>query len=147
LGMFGGAKLLGKTNVWIGDTRQLPPVVALSDDKVNRKNYGALVDGLKALSETASMPIFQLTETHRLTDRAANYSGVFYKNSLNSRAKKDIRLSYSEMNNDFAKLFNPNGGPTLIKTDLKAGEFKPNNALKLSTDIVKHLLATNEKLH
>ena len=147
LGMFGGAKLLGKKNIWIGDTRQLPPVVSLSDDKVSRKNYGALVDGLKALSETASMPIFQLTETHRLTDRAAKYSGLFYKDSLNSRAEKDIRLSYSEMDIDFGKLFNPNGGPTLIKTDLKAGEFKPTNALKLATDIVKHLLETNEKLH
>ncbi|TVQ43429.1 MAG: DUF2075 domain-containing protein [Saprospirales bacterium] len=147
LGMFGGAKLLGKKNIWIGDTRQLPPVVSLSDDKVSRKNYGALVDGLKALSETASMPIFQLTETHRLTDRAAKYSGLFYKDSLNSRAKKDIRLSYSEMDIDFGRFFNPKGGPTLIKTDLKAGEFKPTNALKLATDIVKHLLETNEKLH
>lgn len=147
LGMFGGAKLLGKKNIWIGDTRQLPPVVSLSDDKVSRKNYGALVDGLKALSETASIPIFQLTETHRLTDRAAEYSGFFYKGSLNSRAKKDIRLSYSEMDIDFGRFFNPNGGPTLIKTDLKAGEFKPTNALKLATDIVKHLLETNEKLH
>lgn len=147
LGMFGGAKLLGKKNIWIGDTRQLPPVVSLSDDKVSRKNYGALVDGLKALSETASLLIFQLTETHRLTDRAVKYSGVFYKDSLNSRAKKDIRLSYSEMDTDFGKLFNPNGGPTLIKTDLKAGEFKPTNALKLTTDVVKHLLETNEKLH
>jgi rRNA-processing protein FCF1 len=147
LGMFGGAKLLGKKNIWIGDTRQLPPVVSLSDDKVSRKNYGALVDGLKALSETASLPIFQLTETHRLTDRAAKYSGVFYKDSLNSRAKKDIRLSYTEMDIDFGKFFNSNGGPTLIKTDLKAGEFKPTNVLKLVTDIVKHLLETNEKLH
>ncbi len=147
LGMFGGAKLLGKKNIWIGDTRQLPPVVSLSDDKVSRKNYGALVDGLKALSETASMPIFQLTETHRLTDRGAKYSGLFYKDSLNSRAKKDIRLSYSEMDIDFGRFFNPNGGPTLIKADLKAGEFKPTNALKLATDIVKHLLETNEKLH
>ncbi|WP_428090828.1 PIN domain-containing protein [Candidatus Pollutiaquabacter sp.] len=147
LGMFGGAKLLGKKNIWIGDTRQLPPVVSLSDDKVSRKNYGALVDGLKALSETASMPIFQLTETHRLTDRAAKYSGFFYKDSLNSRAKKDIRLSYSEMDIDFGRLFNPKGGPTLIKTDLKAGEFKPTNALKLATEIVKHLFETNEKLH
>jgi len=147
LGMFGGAKLLGKKNIWIGDTRQLPPVVSLSDDKVSRKNYGALVDGLKALSETASMPIFQLTETHRLTDRGAKYSGLFYKDNLNSRAKKDIRLSYSEMDIDFGRFFNPNGGPTLIKTDLKAGEFKPTNALKLATDIVKHLLETNEKLH
>jgi DNA replication ATP-dependent helicase Dna2 len=147
LGMFGGAKLLGKKNIWIGDTKQLPPVVALSDDKVNRKNYGALVDGLKALSDNASIPIFQLTETHRLTDRAANYTGVFYKNNLNSRAKKDIRLSFPKMNFECGKLFNPKGGPTLIKTDLKVGDFKPNNVLKLATDIVKHLLTVDEKLH
>ncbi len=146
LGMFGGAKLLGKKNIWIGDTKQLPPVVALSDDKVSRKNYGALVDGLKAISETASLPIFQLTETHRLTERAANYSGIFYKNSLKSKAK-GIRLSYSEMNLDYGKLFNPYGGSTLIKTDLKAGDFKPNNALKLATELVQHLLKINEKLH
>ena len=146
LGMFGGAKLLGKKNIWIGDTKQLPPVVALSDDKVSRKNYGALVDGLKAISETASLPIFQLTETHRLTERAANYSGIFYKNSLKSKAK-GIRLSYSEMNLDYGKLFNPYGGSTLIKTDLKAGDFKPNNALRLATELVQHLLKTNEKLH
>ena len=146
LGMFGGAKLLGKKNIWIGDTKQLPPVVALSDDKVNRKNYGALVDGLKAISETASLPIFQLTETHRLTERAANYSGIFYKNNLKSRAK-GIRLTFSEMNLDYGKLFNPYGGSTLIKTDLKAGDFKPNNALKLATELVQHLLKTNEKLY
>ena len=147
LGMFGGAMLLGKKNIWIGDTRQLPPVVALSDDAVSRKNYGALVDGLKALSETASLPIFQLTETYRLTDRAANYTGVFYKNSLKSKERKDIRLTYSEIDSEFIKLFNPKGGPTLIKMDLKAGEFKPQNAINLATDIVKHLLEINEKLH
>ncbi|TDK43347.1 AAA domain-containing protein [Algoriphagus formosus] len=147
LGMFGGAKLLGKKNIWIGDTKQLPPVVALSDDKVNRKNYGALVDGLKALSDNASMPIFQLTETHRLTDRGANYTGIFYKDSLKSRAKKDIRLSFPEINFECSKLFNPNGGPTLIKTDLKLGDFKPENALQLTTDIVRHLLIADEKLH
>jgi DNA replication ATP-dependent helicase Dna2 len=147
LGMFGGAKLLGKKNIWIGDTRQLPPVVAINDDKVSRKNYGALVDGLKALTETASLPIFQIAQTYRLTNRAANYSGIFYKKILNSRAKKNIRLSYSEMDSDIGRLFNPEGGPTLIKTDLNAGEFKPNNALKLATEIVKHLLEVNEKLH
>ncbi len=147
LGMFGGAKLLGKKNIWIGDTKQLPPVVALSDDKVNRKNYGALVDGLKALSDNASMPIFQLTETHRLTDRAASYTSLFYKGSLNSRAKKDIRLSFSETAFDIRKYFNPQGGPTLIKTDLKVGDFKPKQALKLATELVMHLLSTNEKLH
>lgn len=147
LGMFGGVKLLGKKNIWIGDTKQLPPVVALSDDKVNRKNYGALVDGLKALSDNASMPIFQLTETHRLTDRAASYTSLFYKGSLNSRAKKDIRLSFDETTFDIRKYFNSQGGPTLIKTDLKVGDYKPKQALKLATELVMHLLSTNEKMH
>lgn len=147
LGMFGGAKLLGKKNIWIGDTKQLPPVVALSDDKVNRKNYGALVDGLKALSDNASMPIFQLTDTHRLTERAASYTSIFYKGSLNSRAKKDIRLSFDETAFDIRKYFNSQGGPTLIKTDLKVGDYKPKQALKLATELVMHLLSTNEKLH
>jgi signal recognition particle receptor subunit beta len=147
LGMFGGAKLLGKKNIWIGDTKQLPPVVSLSDDKVNRKNFGALVDGLKALSDNASMPIFQLTETHRLTVRAASYTSLFYKGSLNSCAKKDIRLSFSEIAFDIRKYFNTQGGPTLIKTDFKVGDFKPQNALRLTTELVKHLLSTNEKLH
>lgn len=147
LGMFGGAKLLGKKNIWIGDTKQLPPVVALSDDKVNRKNYGALVDGLKALSVNASIPVFQLTETHRLTERAASYTSLFYKGSLNSRAKKDIRLSFDETAFDIRKYFNSQGGPTLIKTDLKVGDFKPSQALKLATELVMHLLSANEKLH
>ena len=138
---------MGKKNIWIGDTKQLPPVVTLSDDKVNRKNYGALVDGLKALSDNASIPIFQLTETHRLTDRASDYTGTFYKDNLKSRAKKDIRLSYQDMNYEFGKFFHPKGGPTLIKTNLKVGDYKPANALKLTTELVKHLLTINDKIH
>ena len=147
LAMFAAAKLLGKKNIWIGDTNQLPPVVILNSDKVNRKNYGALIDGLKALSENSSVPIFQLTETHRLSERGANYSGIFYKDSLKSKSKKDIRLSFEELSDGAGKYFNPKGGPTLIKTDLPIGDFKPKSALILSTELIKHLLSANEKLH
>ena len=145
--MFAGAKLLGKKNIWIGDTKQLPPVVALSDDKVSRKNYGALVEGLKALADNASLPIFQLIETHRLTERGANYTGLFYKGSLKSKSRKDIRLTFDELFEEAGKYLNPKGGPTLIKTDLPIGDYRPKNALRLSTEIVKHLLSLNEKLH
>lgn len=147
LGMLAGAKLLGKKNIWIGDTKQLPPVVAISDDKVRRKNYGALVDGLKALSDNASIPIFQLTESYRLTERAATFTGIFYNGSLKSKSKKDIRLNFNELFQDVGKYFNPKGGPTLIKTDLPIGDFKPKNALILTTEIVKHLLSLPETLH
>ena len=39
LAMFAAAKLLGKKNIWIGDTKQLPPIIATNSDKVSKKNY------------------------------------------------------------------------------------------------------------
>jgi DNA replication ATP-dependent helicase Dna2 len=147
LAMFGAAKLLGKKNIWIGDTKQLPPVVAINEDKVSKKNYGFLVDGLKALSDTSSVPIFQLTETYRLPNRGTNYTGLFYNNTLKSRAKKDVRLSFPEIPNDINNFFNPEGGSTLIKTDLEVGNKKPKNALEIARLLVSHLLMVNEDIH
>jgi len=147
LAMFGAAKLLGKKNIWIGDTKQLPPVVAINEDKVSKKNYDILVDGLKALSDTSSVPIFQLTETYRLPNRGSDYTGLFYNNSLKSKAKKDIRLSFPEIPNDVNVFFNPQGGSTLIKTDLEVGNKKPKNALEIAKFLVAHLLTVNENLH
>ena len=147
LAMFGAAKLLGKKNIWIGDTKQLPPVVAINEDKVSKKNYAILVDGLKALSDTSSVPIFQLTETYRLPNRGSDYTGLFYNNSLKSKAKTDIRLSFPELPNDVNVFFNPQGGSTLIKTDLEVGNKKPKNALEIAKLLVAHLLTVNENLH
>lgn len=146
LAMFGAAKLLGKKNIWIGDTRQLPPVVEINEDKVSKKNYGFLVDGLKALSNTPSIPIYQLIETYRLPKRGSDYTGIFYNNSLKSKAK-DIRLSYPEMPNDVGVFFNPQGGSTLIKIDLEVGNKKPRNALEIAKLLVINLLAVKEKVH
>jgi hypothetical protein len=146
LAMFPAAKILGNKNIWIGDTKQLPPVIAINEDKINKKNCGALVDGLKTLSNTASLPVYQLTETHRLTERAAGYTGLFYNNRLESKAR-NVRLQYTEMSYECGKFFNSQGGPSLIKTDLDVGDMKPINALAIAVKLVKQLLSTNEKLH
>lgn len=147
LAMFGAAKLLGKKNIWIGDTKQLPPVVAINDDKVSKKNYDFLVDGLKALSDTSSIPIFQLTETYRLPKRGSDYTGIFYNNSLKSRAKTEIRLSFPEIPDDINVFFNPQGGSTLIKADLEVGNKKPSTAIEIARILVAHLLKVKENLH
>ncbi len=147
LAMFGLAKLLGKKNIWIGDTNQLPPVVAINEDKVNKKNYEFLVDGLKALSDTSSIPIYQLTQTYRLPARGANYTGLFYHNSLKSKTKTDIRLTFPEIPNDVNVFFNSQGGSTLIKTDLEIGNKKPSNAIEIAKLLVAHLLKVHETLH
>jgi len=147
LAMFGAAKLLGKKNIWIGDTKQLPPVVAINEDKVIKKNYSFLVNGLKTLSNTSSVPIYQLTETYRLSNRGADYTGLFYNNSLKSKAKMNIRQTFPEMPSNVNVFFNPKGGSTLIKTDLKVGDRKPFHALNLAKLLVAHLLKVNETLH
>lgn len=147
LAMFGAAKLLGKKNIWIGDTKQLPPVVAINEDKVSKKNYAFLIDGLKTLSDTSPVPIFQLTETYRLPNRGTNFTGLFYNNTLISRAKIDTRLSFPEIPDDINVIFNPQGGPTLLKTDLEVGNKKPKNALEIAKMLVSHLYKVNEDLH
>ena len=147
LAMFAGGCLLGKKNIWIGDTKQLPPIVTLGEDKVNRKNYGALVDGLKALSDNTVLPIFQLTESYRLTERATNYSGFFYRDSLKSKSKKNIRLNFPELVEGPGKYLHPKGGPTLIKIPLPIGDLKPSGGLQMVTELVMHLLDINEDLH
>lgn len=145
LAMFGGAKLLGKRNLWIGDTKQLPPVVVISEDKIKRKNYGALIDGLRALSENASLPIFQLTATHRLSERAAKYTSIFYNGSLQSKSKWN-HLSLLPLT-DTSEYFHPHGGPALLMADLPVGEFSPKPALILATRLVYNLLSANETAH
>lgn len=139
LGMFAVAKILGLKNILIGDTKQLPPVTAISEDVLNRNEYWDLVDGLKALSNANIFPYFQLTETYRLPQRAANYTSVFYNNSLKSKVKK-VRQINTELPSDIGKLFNSWGGPTLIKTNLPIGELKPRNAMLIATEIVAYLL-------
>ena len=147
LSMLGIAKLLGKKNIWIGDTKQLPPVVTINEDKISKKNYNFLVNGLKTLSDMDTIPIYQLTATYRLPQRAAEYTGIFYNNNLLSKAKTDIRLYFPEMPSSVGKFFHPQGGSTLIKTDLEIGDKKPKNALQIATILVTQLLKVNEKLH
>ncbi len=147
LAMFAAAKILGEKNIWIGDTKQMPPIVILNEDKIKRKNYGFLIDGLKSLSNDNSTPIYQLTETFRLPERGAQYTGIFYRNTIKSKTNSDIKLSFPEIPENINKVFHPKGGPTLIKTDLEVGNRKPSNAIELTKMLVTHLLKVKENLH
>ncbi|HMN05684.1 MAG TPA: AAA domain-containing protein [Flavobacteriales bacterium] len=145
LGMLGAARLLGGKNLWIGDVRQLPPVVTMNEDKVERAKVGPLVDGLHSLSSCGSIPVFQLTETHRLTERAARYTGLFYYGTL--RSKNTNGAHYSDMRIDVGRYFHPAGGPTLLKVGLDVGDRSARNAHPFVLEILSHLLDVEEPLH
>jgi len=145
LAMFACTKLLGKNVIWIGDPYQLPPVTILNSDIIKTKGLIHLINGLQTVCNNLALPSFVLTETYRLTDRAATYTGIFYRGKLQSKSAQDIRLSFPELHFEIGKYFHTLGGPTLIKTTMPTGDSTPEFAIQLVVAILSQLMKVKEK--
>lgn len=133
LPMIATSKKLGSKVVWIGDQKQLAPIVKTSEDKINTCGWGPIVKGFDTICNNILMPTFMLSDTFRLTKRSAIFTGIFYNNELNSVAKIDeVKTSLPELN----KL----GGPSLLDLELKIGDKKPENALNAVYDLTERIL-------
>jgi len=140
LSMFAASKKMGKKNLWVGDIHQLRPIISLNGDRVKLNNYQTMIDGLKVLADNSSFPIYQLTKTYRFSQRSANYTGIFYKGTLNAVNSKNSPILPS-----MSKIFSGEGGPTLILTDMISGDYKPEFAIMLSAYIVGCILNDDKK--
>jgi hypothetical protein len=140
------SKILGKKTIWVGDCKQLAPIILLNEDRINAKNWQLLSDGFLAMTEYSTKPSYQLTDSYRLTDRATQYTGCFYNNTLKSKVDSSIRVSYPEIPTEIGKFFNPQGGPTLLKTDLPIGETTPQTAIMLTAVLIANLLQIKKSL-
>ncbi|MDR2065230.1 MAG: AAA family ATPase [Prevotellaceae bacterium] len=141
------SKILGKKTVWVGDAKQLAPIIMLNGDRITSKRWNLLSDGFLAVTEYGTDPLYQLTESYRLPERATRYTGCFYKNTLKSKIESPTYFGYPGMYPDFVKFFNPAGGPTLIKTDLPVGETAPRSAIMIAERLVAALLKADKKPH
>lgn len=135
LPMFAASRKIGKKNLWVGDNHQLPPIVILNQDRIKFCNYKPLVEGLKLLADNSSSPIYQLTTTYRFGQRSANYTGVFYNDSLVSFESKRFNDLPS-----MCKILSNEGGPTLILTDMPSGDSTPQFATYMASYIVASIL-------
>lgn len=135
LPMFAASRKIGKKNLRIGDIHQLPPIVILNQDRIKFCNYKPLVEGLKLLADNSSSPIYQLTTTYRFGQRSANYTGVFYNDSLVSNESKRFNDLPS-----MCKILSNKGGPTLILTDMPSGDSTPQFATYMASYIVASIL-------
>lgn len=140
LAMFAACKKIGKNNLWVGDIHQLSPIVSLNGDRVKFCNYQKMIDGLSLLADNSSSPIYQLTTTYRFGQRAADYTGIFYNDSL--VAKHDE--SYSDLPS-MSRILSKDGGPTLVLTDMHPGDYTPEFAAMLAAFIVGSVLHDNKK--
>lgn len=139
LAMFAASRKMGKKNLWVGDTHQLSPIVILNGDIIKREGYAPLVNGLQLLSENSSSPIYQLTKTYRLGKRTAQYTGLFYNDSLIAADSKE----YYDIPS-MCKVLCKEGGPTLILTDMPSGDNTPQFAIMMATFIVSNILNDNK---
>ena len=139
LPMIGATKMLGAKTLFVGDIKQLPPVVQLKNSKITERNYSGLIEGLRTITESSIYPTYQLTESYRLTDRGTKYTGEFYDQSLKSRSDNQIVDSYGSF------FLNNNGGPTLLKTDMEIGDLKDETLLKLTLAVVDYIHKQDKK--
>lgn len=139
LPMIGAARMLGAKCIFVGDIKQLPPVVQLRETKIRERNYSGLVEGLKTITESSIYPSYQLTESYRLTNRGAMYTGLFYGNTLISRSDTQTFDSFG------AFFLCPNGGPTLLKTDMEIGDLRDEALLNLALSVVAYIHQQDKK--
>lgn len=133
LPMIAASKKMGNKVVWIGDQKQLAPVVKTNEDKINKFGWSPIVKGFDTLCNNIIMPTFMLSDTFRLTKRGADFTGIFYNNELNSVSEIDeVNTSLQELNRQ--------GGPSLLDLRLKVGDKKPENALHAVYNLTERIL-------
>lgn len=129
------AKRLGKKAIWVGDINQMPPISLLSENRIKKEGYIHLIEGLKTVVQSFPYALFQLTTTYRLGPRGAQFTGIFYNNTLQSAAPDT--------------LFDANtiDGPIIIKMPLPIGDSTPRSAIdKAITIIQKHIHTKNKEI-
>lgn len=137
--MFAASRKIGKRNLWVGDIHQLSPIVILNGNRITIGGYKHLIEGLKLLADNSISPIYQLATAHRFGQRAANYTGVFYNDSLVAKESP----KYNDLPSMF-KILSKDGGPTLVLTDMPSGDCTPQFAIYIATFIVDNIVKDNK---
>lgn len=120
---------LGKKVVWIGDQKQLSPIVAINEDVISDKNWLKVINGFDTLCNSQRLNSYLLCDTFRLMPRAAECTGIFYNNNLKSVSEiVDVPLQIPYINSK--------GGPSIIDLKLETGNKAPDNAFERIIEVV-----------
>lgn len=125
--MLAAANMLGKKNLWVGDVCQMPPIVKTTKDRIRKQGYEPLIDGLDTLTVSNKFKTYQLSDTYRLGERAATFTGLFYNGSLKSMSDGDyIQVDQKD-------------GPILVPMELPIGDPAPIEAIQKAVAIASDI--------
>lgn len=148
LPMFAVAKQLGKKVLYIGDIRQLPPVMQMNTDKITRCGWQKLANGFQTICEQTHIPNYMLSTSYRLPARATEYTSIFYNGHLHSSEKAYASAAPPDTVGNVIVQFNlpKKGGPILLKTDLPIGDRTPDTACALVEKLISGVMASTPKV-
>ena len=99
-------KSLGTKCLIVGDPMQLPPIVANNRKSIYKSfNANTQIEGLLTYALGTDIKSYRITTTFRLTERAAELTGIFYNNRFKS-VKQEV-LSFDKIK---SPLFPNEGG-------------------------------------
>lgn len=133
LTMLAAANMLGRKNIWIGDVCQMPPVVKTTKDRIRKQGYEPLIDGFDTLTVSNKFKTFQLSDTYRLGERAATFTGLFYRGNLKSIS-----------NNKYIPIEQLDG-PIIVRMELPVGDPTPTMAIQKAVAIASDILSKDNK--
>lgn len=105
-------KQLGKKCLIVGDPKQLPPIVKLSNPLYKAWNINTQVEGLKTFVLGSDIKAYRIVTTFRLTEKSAALTKIFYGNRFVSVKKK-----YEDFSSASLSLFPNEGGAIYYYTN------------------------------
>lgn len=129
-----------KRFVFVGDHKQLPPVV-LSKSVLDETSYSVFSKLILQSPETSVM----LSETYRMNQWLAHWpSKQYYQSNLVSTGKnKQRRLSLNNESKQFSEIFSNNHPFTFIPSPGLNTRTHSDNEAKLVTDLIKYASTAN----
>ena len=131
--MVASCKNLGKKVIWIGDQKQLPPIVSISEETIIRKDYANLINGFQTLCDNFDMPSYMLVDTFRLQSRSAELTSVFYDVPL-------VSVSTTELTNTTLPFIDKRGGTSIIEKEMPNGEKADRGCCNDVVELIGQLL-------
>ena len=141
LGMIAACKNLGKKVLWIGDQKQMQPIILLSDETIIRNDYYMLANGFQTLCDNFRYPSFILTETRRLLPRAAALTSTFYHVPIKSVA--EFEYIFKDDKKDYIP---SDGGSTIVFKAMPAGKKDDFNSCQFVAGIVEDIMQKDRNL-
>lgn len=141
LGMIAACKNLGKKVLWIGDQKQMQPIIMLSDETIARNDYYMLANGFQTLCDNFKYPSYILTETRRLLPRAAALTSTFYHVPIKSVA--EFEYLFKDANKDY---FPKDGGCSIVYQTMPAGKKDDYKSCQHVAGIVDDVLQKDKNL-